>query len=137
MDWSPSSGPRRGFQRREGDPRGGDRSDHDGRVDRQRDDDPFASKDANGLVVNISGGNLGPTHLVQGGPLTVAIAETTTDLPPCPATRRSYRIPLSIVSLPSQSDFHDGLSIFHDYASLLTNLNTARTAPTPFRSWWR
>ncbi|MEA3180026.1 MAG: hypothetical protein QOI59_3549 [Gammaproteobacteria bacterium] len=87
---------------------------------------PFASKDANGLVVNISAGSLGSMHLVQGGPLTVAIPEATTDLATLPSNPTIVADP----TLTSQFAIGNptsttGLSIFHDYASLLTNLNTA------------
>lgn len=86
---------------------------------------PFASKGSTGLVVNISGGSLGATHLVQTGPLTIANPATTIDL-------TSPQVNPNIVADPTlTSQFAignpisaTGLAMFHDYTSFLTDLNT-------------
>jgi hypothetical protein len=86
---------------------------------------PFVTKDSNGLVVNISGGSLGATHLVQTGPLTLEDPATTIDL-------TSPQVNPLIVADPTlTSQFAvgnptstTGLAMFHDYASFLTDLNT-------------
>jgi hypothetical protein len=87
---------------------------------------PFVTKDTNGLVVSISGASLGSYHFVQTGPLTIADPSTTVDL----ATLSTNPTIVADPSLTSQFAIGNptsttGLSIFHDYASLLTNLNTA------------
>jgi hypothetical protein len=86
---------------------------------------PFVSKDGNGLVVNISGGSLGATHLVQTGPLTITDPSTTIDLTspqvnpiikPDPTLTSQFAVgnPISAT----------GLAMFHDYTSFLTDLGT-------------
>jgi hypothetical protein len=89
---------------------------------------PFVTKDANGLVVNIAGGGLGSTHLVQTGPLTVQSAQfpvNTIDL----TSPQVNPIIVADPTLTSQFAIGNptsttGLAMFHDYTSFLTDLNT-------------
>jgi hypothetical protein len=86
---------------------------------------PFATKDANGLVVNISGGNLGSAHLIQTGPLFLNNAVTTIDL----TSPQVNPIIVADPTLTSQFTIGNptsttGLAVFHDYTSFLTDLNT-------------
>lgn len=86
---------------------------------------PFVSKDSNGLVVSISGGSLGATHLVQTGPLTIADPSTTIDL----TSPQVNPIIVADPTLTSQFAVGNpvsttGLAMFHDYTSFLTDLNT-------------
>ena len=88
---------------------------------------PFITKDANGLVVNISGGSLGATHTVQTGLLFVSDPATTIDL-------TSPMVNPVIVADPSLtaqfavgnpvSTASTGIAVFHDYNSFLTDLGT-------------
>jgi hypothetical protein len=86
---------------------------------------PFLKTDANGLVVDISGGGLGTTHFIQAGPLTIQDPLTTIDL-------TSPLVNPIIVADPARtSQFAvgnpastTGLAVFHDYTSLLTDLGT-------------
>jgi hypothetical protein len=88
---------------------------------------PFVTKDANGLVVSVSGAALGGYHFVQTGPLTIATdPSTTVDL----ATLSTNPTIVADPSLTSQFAIGNptsttGLAVFHDYASFLTQLNTA------------
>jgi hypothetical protein len=86
---------------------------------------PFVTKDANGLVVNISGGSLGTTPTVQTGPLYVQNAAMTINLTssmgnpiivPDPTLNGQFTIgnPMSTT----------GLAVFHDYTGFLNDLNT-------------
>ncbi len=86
---------------------------------------PFVSKDANGLVVNISGGNLGTKYFVQTGPLFLNNAVTTIDL----TSPQVNPIIVADPTLTSQFTIGNptsttGLAVFHDYTSFLTDLNT-------------
>jgi hypothetical protein len=85
---------------------------------------PFITKDANGLVVNITGGgSLAATPVVQSGPLYLTSTATTTDLSAVNPT---------IVADPSlHSEFTignptstTGLAVYHDYSSFLSALGT-------------
>jgi len=85
---------------------------------------PFISIDANGLVVNIAGGGLATTPIVQSGPLYQVSSATTTDI--------SAVNPLIVADPSLHSQFTignptstTGLSVFHDYSSFLTALGPA------------
>jgi len=89
---------------------------------------PFITKDANGLVVNISGGSLGATHAVQTGLLSVANPATTIDLTnpvvnPVIVADPSLTAQFSVGNPVSTAS--TGIAVFHDYNSFLTALNTA------------
>jgi hypothetical protein len=86
---------------------------------------PFVTQDANGLVVNISGGNLGTTHLVQTGPLFLNSTFTTIDL----TSPQVNPIIVADPTLTSQFTIGNptsttGLAVFHEYTSFLTDLGT-------------
>jgi hypothetical protein len=86
---------------------------------------PFVTKDSNGLVVNISGGSLGATHLVQTGPLIINDPSTTIDL----TSPQVNPIIVADPTLTSQFAVGNpssttGLAMFYDYTSFLTDLNT-------------
>jgi hypothetical protein len=89
---------------------------------------PFVTKDANGLVVNIAGGSLGATHLVQTGPLSVQSVQfpiNTIDL----TSPQVNPIIVADPTLTSQFAIGNptsttGLAVFHDYTSFLADLNT-------------
>jgi hypothetical protein len=86
---------------------------------------PFVTKDANGLVVNIAGGSLGSTHLVQTGPLTIENPLTAIDL----TSPQVNPIIVADTTLTNQFTIGNptsttGLAVFHDYTSFLTDLNT-------------
>jgi hypothetical protein len=88
---------------------------------------PFMTKDANGLVVNISGGSLGATHTVQTALLSVSNPATTIDL----TSPLVNPIIVADPSLTAQfavgnpvSTASTGIAEFHDYNSFLTALNT-------------
>jgi hypothetical protein len=75
--------------------------------------------------VNIAGGSLGTTHLVQTGPLTVQSAINTIDL----TSPQVNPIIVADLTLTSQFTIGNptsttGLAVFHDYTSFLTDLNT-------------
>jgi hypothetical protein len=86
------------------------------------------TKDANGLVVNIAGGSLGATHLVQTGPLTVQSVQfpiNTIDL----TSPQVNPIIVADPTLTSQFAIGNpssatGMAMFHDYTSFLADLNT-------------
>jgi hypothetical protein len=91
---------------------------------------PFVTRDANGLVVNISGGSMGATPLIQTGPPFQPIPATRLDLSTLPTNPRivadttvtgqfAVGNPSSIATTPT------GVSVFNDYTSYLTALNTA------------
>jgi len=86
---------------------------------------PFVSKDANGLVVNISGGGLRSAPLVQTGPLygglplgyiNLATLPTNPTIVVDPALYAQFTI-----GNPTSTT---GLSVYHDYNSFLTALGT-------------
>jgi hypothetical protein len=88
---------------------------------------PLISKDANGLVVNITGatGGFVSAPVVQSGPLYVQDARTTFDL-------SANAVNPTIVADPAlHSQFTignptstTGLAVYHDYSSFLTALGT-------------
>ncbi len=88
---------------------------------------PFVTKDANGLVVNIGGGSLGSTHVIQTGPLTVdfplltSIDLTSPQVNPIIVADPTLTSQFAIGNPTSTT----GLAMFHDYTSFLTQLNTA------------
>jgi hypothetical protein len=85
---------------------------------------PFISKDANGLVVNITGGGgLAATPVVQSGPLYLTSTATTTNLSGVnptivadPALHGQFTI-----GNPTSTT---GLAVYHDYSSFVTALGT-------------
>jgi hypothetical protein len=89
---------------------------------------PLVSKDATGLIVNISGGSLLGAR-VQTGPLYVQSSVTplsSIDL----TTLASNPSIVADTSLTGQFTIGNptstlGLAVFHDYSSFLTNLGTA------------
>jgi hypothetical protein len=96
---------------------------------------PFANKDANGLVVNISGGSMFTAPLVQVGPVYQQGSLTTTDLSKLP-TNPTIVVDTSLhgqftVGNPTSTT---GLAVYHDYSSFLTALGTVvngtNTVPT-------
>jgi hypothetical protein len=89
---------------------------------------PFVSKDANGLVVNVSGGNLASSPRVQTGPLYIQSSLTnlnSIDLGQAPTNPTivvgTTLQPQLTIGNPTSTT---GLAEFHDYSSFLTNLNT-------------
>jgi hypothetical protein len=85
---------------------------------------PFITKDANGLVVNISGGGLATTPLVQSGPVYQVSSATTTDISavnPLIVAHPSLHSQFTIGNPTSTT----GLAVFHDYSGFLTALGTA------------
>jgi hypothetical protein len=95
---------------------------------------PFVTKDANGLVVNIAGGSLGSTHLVQTGPLTIENSLTAIDL----TSPQVNPIIVADPALTSQYSIGNpasttGLAVFHDYTSFLTDLNTVLNGTNTIR----
>lgn len=85
---------------------------------------PFVSKDANGLVVNITGGgSLAKTPVVQSGPLYLTSAATTTSLSgvnPTIVADPSLHSQFTIGNPTSTT----GLAVYHDYSSFVTALGT-------------
>jgi hypothetical protein len=85
---------------------------------------PFVSKDANGLVVNISGGSLLGAR-IQTGPLYLQNPLTSIDMTTLPSNTTIIADPalkneLNIGNPTSTT----GLAVFHDYSSFLTDLGT-------------
>ncbi len=77
---------------------------------------PFVSKDANGLVVNVTGGGLAGTPVVQSGPLYLNSQATTTSLSgvnPIIVADPSLHSQFTIGNPTSKT----GLSVYHDYSS--------------------
>jgi hypothetical protein len=85
---------------------------------------PFISKDANGLVVNITGGGgLANTPVVQSGPLYLNSTATTTNLSgvnPTIVADPSLHSQFTIGNPTSTT----GLAVYHDYGSFVTALGT-------------
>lgn len=86
---------------------------------------PFASKDANGLVPNILGGSFTTPPLVQVGPLYQQGPLTTTNL----STLSSNPTIVADPSLHGQFNIGNpgsstGLAVYQDYSSFLTALGT-------------
>jgi hypothetical protein len=95
---------------------------------------PFVSKDSTGLIVDIAGGGLGATHLVQTGPLYLLGPETTIDLTNPMVNPRIVADPTLTAQFtignPSSAT---GLALFNDYASFLTQLNAVVTGANTFQ----
>ncbi|MBS0420890.1 MAG: hypothetical protein JSR66_24480 [Proteobacteria bacterium] len=90
---------------------------------------PFITKDANGLVVNITGGSLGATHTVQTGLLSVPNASTTIDLTspavnPVIVADPTLTAQFSVGNPASTASPATGIALFNSYSSFLTQLNT-------------
>jgi hypothetical protein len=86
---------------------------------------PFVTKDANGLVANVSGGSFATAPLVQVGPLYIQGSALATDLSTLPTNP-------TIVADPSLNGAFTignpvsttGLAVYNDYSSFLTALGT-------------
>jgi hypothetical protein len=86
---------------------------------------PFVSAASDGLTVNMSDANLGTSHTIQTGPMYIQTTATTVDL-------TSPLVNPKIVADPTitnqfaigNGDSTTELSVFHSYASYLTQINT-------------
>ena len=91
---------------------------------------PFVTKDANGLVVNITGGSLGATPLVQTGPPFQSVPATLLDLSTLPTNPRivadtTVTSQFALGNPSSIASPATGVSVFNDFTSYLTAVNTA------------
>jgi hypothetical protein len=90
---------------------------------------PFITKDANGLVVNITGGSLGATHTVQTGLLSVPNPATTIDLTnpavnPVIVADPTLTAQFAVGNPVSTASPATGVAVFNSYSSFLTDLGT-------------
>jgi hypothetical protein len=77
---------------------------------------PFVTADANGLVVNMSNANLGPTHSVQTGPFSTDLTKPLTNVDIVPAANAQF-----VVGNPADNST-TGLLVFNTYSTFLTEL---------------
>jgi hypothetical protein len=77
---------------------------------------PFVTADTNGLVVNMSEANLGPTHVVYTGPFTTDLTNPRTNVTIVPTSTAQF-----VVGDPADNT-STGLLIFNTYSAFLTQL---------------
>jgi hypothetical protein len=80
---------------------------------------PFVTADTNGLVVNMSNANLGPTHVVQTGPFSTDLTNPLTNVTIVPTSNAQF-----VYGDPADNST-TGLSVFNSYSAFLTQVSAA------------